>query len=316
MEKLAIVIPAYKDIYLFSTLESIARQTNTDFNLYICNDNSPYNIEKVLTMFSREMGMDYKYIEFEENLGANNLVEHWKRCVDQTQGEEWIWLFSDDDMMEANCVQYFYDTIGKKVENDILRFDLTIINGDDSIRRVCGNYPQNMCTEEFFSQLYSGKIDARMPEFILRRRKFDEIGGYVEFDLAWRSDNATVMAMSYPYGIRTIQGPRVLWRYSKDNISGKKANMALSHRKDESTIRFFNWADEFLRRNKLNCQLSKLKLIRSYVMNLSLLAHSYHIRRLWNLSRRFTGLKSVYDRLMFVAISYYANLINLKRGKY
>ena len=46
--KIAVIIPAYKDTYLLNTLISINNQTDKKFNLYICNDSSPYNIEKVL----------------------------------------------------------------------------------------------------------------------------------------------------------------------------------------------------------------------------------------------------------------------------
>lgn len=305
MEKLAIIVPAYKDSYLYKTLLSIAKQSNTNFNLYICNDSSPYNIENVLSIFRQETDKDFTYIKFEENLGATNLVKHWERCVDQTQGEEWIWLFSDDDLMEPDCVQNFYNTINTKVENDILRFDLTIINSDDSVRRVCRNYPQNMSTETFFSQLYSGKIDARMPEFILRRTKYEQIGRYVEFDLAWRSDNATVLAMSYPYGIRTIQGSRILWRYSCDNISGKKGNLSISQRKDESTIHFFNWVDSYFKNNGLSYKLSRAKLIESYTANLILMSNTNNPILLWRVSKQFIALNNIGRRFLFIAFSYY-----------
>lgn len=33
------------------------------------------------------------------------------RCVDMNQGENWIWLFSDDDVMEPRCVEEFYQTV-------------------------------------------------------------------------------------------------------------------------------------------------------------------------------------------------------------
>lgn len=49
--KIAVIIPAYKDTYLLNTLISINNQTDKKFNLYICNDSSPYNIEKVLARF-------------------------------------------------------------------------------------------------------------------------------------------------------------------------------------------------------------------------------------------------------------------------
>lgn len=40
--KIAVIIPAYKDTYLLNTLISINNQTDKKFNLYICNDSSPY----------------------------------------------------------------------------------------------------------------------------------------------------------------------------------------------------------------------------------------------------------------------------------
>ena len=39
--KIAVIIPAYKDTYLLNTLISINNQTDKKFNLYICNDSSP-----------------------------------------------------------------------------------------------------------------------------------------------------------------------------------------------------------------------------------------------------------------------------------
>lgn len=51
--KIAVIIPAYKDTYLLNTLISINNQTDKKFNLYICNDSSPYNIEKVLADFKK-----------------------------------------------------------------------------------------------------------------------------------------------------------------------------------------------------------------------------------------------------------------------
>ena len=42
--KIAVIIPAYKDTYLLNTLISINNQTDKKFNLYICNDSSPYNL--------------------------------------------------------------------------------------------------------------------------------------------------------------------------------------------------------------------------------------------------------------------------------
>ena len=107
--KLAIVIPAYKLAFLKQTIESIANQTCKDFIVYIGDDASPFNLTEIINLFNNKIKIVYK--RFEENVGANDLVAHWNRCIDMVQNEEWIWLFSDDDLMMDNCVDLFYKLV-------------------------------------------------------------------------------------------------------------------------------------------------------------------------------------------------------------
>lgn len=74
--KIAVIIPAYKDTYLLNTLISINNQTDKKFNLYICNDSSPYNIEKVLADFKKINKIHFEYIKFENNLGGSDLIQY------------------------------------------------------------------------------------------------------------------------------------------------------------------------------------------------------------------------------------------------
>jgi glycosyltransferase involved in cell wall biosynthesis len=48
MNKLAIIIPAYKITFLDEALNSIANQTCLDFTVYIGDDASPHNIESIV----------------------------------------------------------------------------------------------------------------------------------------------------------------------------------------------------------------------------------------------------------------------------
>ena len=45
------------------------------------------------------------------NFGGHDLVAQWNRCIQLTQNEPWLWLFSDDDIMGPRCVEYFFNTI-------------------------------------------------------------------------------------------------------------------------------------------------------------------------------------------------------------
>ena len=69
--KIAVIIPAYKDTYLLNTLISINNQTDKKFNLYICNDSSPYNIEKVLADFKK---INKKVQFFYKNISHSQLT--------------------------------------------------------------------------------------------------------------------------------------------------------------------------------------------------------------------------------------------------
>jgi glycosyltransferase involved in cell wall biosynthesis len=103
MSKLAIVIPAYKRMFFNKALSSIAKQTNKNFTLYIGDDCSPDNLYSVVQQFENIIDIVYK--RFDDNLGARDLVAQWERCIDLVGDEKWIWLFSDDDMMDPTCVR-------------------------------------------------------------------------------------------------------------------------------------------------------------------------------------------------------------------
>ena len=79
MNKLAIIIPAYKPNYLAETLESLAVQTNKNFRVYVGDDASPHDIKKIVDEFHNTL--DIRYHRFQENMGAFSLVKHFRKVV-------------------------------------------------------------------------------------------------------------------------------------------------------------------------------------------------------------------------------------------
>jgi glycosyltransferase involved in cell wall biosynthesis len=117
--KLAIIIPAYKSDFLAKALACLVRQTDQRFNIYVCDDASPADISGVarLTLGARA----YVYKRFENNLGGGSLARHWNRCV-ALGNEPWVWMFSDDDLMDDGCVAAFYKFLETEGEDaDMLR---------------------------------------------------------------------------------------------------------------------------------------------------------------------------------------------------
>ena len=54
MKKLAIIIPAYKPRFLQETLDSIAKQNNHEFTVYIGDDASPYPLETIVDRYKNK----------------------------------------------------------------------------------------------------------------------------------------------------------------------------------------------------------------------------------------------------------------------
>lgn len=241
MNNLAIVIPAYKDTFLVQTLESIANQTNKNFTLYVGDDCSPYDIKTIIDKYTDKI--DLHYTRFETNLGGRDLVAQWERCIDLTQGEPWLWMFSDDDVMEPDCVETFFSYIRKERKGQLLRFNVDVVDeGNRFVRSEV--YPQYLCCEDFYKKHTSGKICCFVVEYIFSRKLFLSNGRFQNFDLAWGSDVVTWLKLSKEEGIITLPNSRVLWRASGENITTLE-DINVKKRKLYSSIAVYSYYSKF-----------------------------------------------------------------------
>lgn len=266
VSRLAIIIPAYKTEFLRETLESLANQSCKQFNVYIGDDCSPNDVQSIVDEYIGRLPMTYK--RFDTNLGGKDLIAQWQRCLEMSQGEEFFCMFSDDDVMMPQNVELFYKKLESDDTADVYHFDIDIVDSNTRLRKRRRDFPEYLTAAKFFKWLYLGKINARMPEFIFRRHTFDANGGFVHFDLAYRSDNATVMINALRHPICSIKGGRVLWRDSGTNVS---SDPALKERKVMASIDFFNWLEDYFHDNGLKYPMSPVPHMKTYVRELMVL---------------------------------------------
>lgn len=233
MKTLAIVIPAYKDCFLSDTLSSLASQTCKDFVVYVGDDNSPNAIEKVVTLYQDKLHIIYH--RFDTNAGSKSLVQQWYRCVNMTQ-EDYIWLFSDDDILPVDAVERFWN-FEKHHTFDICRLPLELIDKDGQPFLQLEDYPANISSLDYLKMRLQGRILSSASEYIFNRKRYEECG-FVEFPLAWCSDDASWAKMGTNRGISTIQGKPVGFRISGENISSQKDNLLA---KIQSETLFVSW---------------------------------------------------------------------------
>lgn len=252
--QLAIVIPAFKDTYFREALSSIANQTCKDFVVYIGDDNSPFDLYKVVQEFEDKISIVYK--KFIDNVGGKDLVSQWHRCIDMIQDEKWIWLFSDDDVMDLNCVEEFYNC-KSNYDDQLFHFNVRVIDSVSKVLYDVDKFPEVIYSPDLMYLKMKGKICSYVVEYIFNRDLYEEKNKFEYFDLAWGSDDATWMKFLGTKSLRSIDNAFVGWRYSGSNISSGVGNMSFVYRKVNASLSYLSWVSVFFKSNGLVDKTSK-----------------------------------------------------------
>lgn len=248
MNKLAIIIPAYKIDFFKETLESLANQTCNDFTVYIGDDHSPSDFKSMVDEYSDKM--DIVYHRFEDNLGGKDLVGQWTRCINLTRGEPWLWLFSDDDIIGERCVELFYKKISDAIDFDIFHFDVKVIDSNGDIVYVPRKYPDVIDVTTLYKESSKDNIRSFVVENIFSRAIYDKVGGFEVFPLAWGSDMATWLKMGRRNGLKTIRGDYIYWRKSDKNITPCKDRPVIKHKFYIQTD-YYKWINRFFNTDQI-----------------------------------------------------------------
>lgn len=300
---LALVIPAYKSDFFRDTLQSIYDQSDQRFSLYIFDDASPNDLKSIVDEFS--FRTDVTFQSFDENLGRKSLVKQWERCIAETGDEEWIWLFSDDDLMSPDCVKSFYDTMQKNPGFAAYRFHTQKISAQNELIRD-NRFPDTFDGAGFLNLKLSYQQESYIVEYIFSRKAYEAIHGFDDLPLAWTSDDLFCTKLAEYGSICSIGEGNVQWRYGDSNISGKK-DRAGALLKMQASLRFVDWIldhDEIA--EKLNPQDLPvhwyIRQIRSMENQLTLLDELKAVRKMakrhGNTWRYYLQMKKKRSKLM------------------
>ena len=243
---LAIVIPAYKSVFLREALDSVANQSCREFQLYIGDDASPENLGDIVRDYSSELPIQYR--RFEKNLGRVSLMNHWKRCL-RMSDEPWVCVFSDDDVLEPRCIEKFYEELRlTEGRHDLYRFNTTSIDEHGRVLSENSAHPQNETGPDFLVSRLRGGRTSTAQELIFSRAAWESAGGFPDFPLGWASDDAFISMLGARKPIRVIPGPRLKWRLSGRNISTVNS-FKLAIQKLQACREFVEWSANFLKKN-------------------------------------------------------------------
>lgn len=234
----SVVIPAYKARFLADAIRSVLAQTLADFELVIVNDDSPENIDGVVAGFSDPR---IRYHRNATNLGRANLVRNWNHCVSLST-REYVVLFSDDDILQPGFLAEMRDLWARHPSVDVCYARVAVIDSAGAIRDLAPAAPEwESCLDFIWHRVHNFRL-IYAQNFAFRRSALDAIGGFVEFPLAWGSDDATWFSLAAYNGIASSSKILCHWRWSDQNIS----NVGNFDRRLEAIELYDRWLTGFV----------------------------------------------------------------------
>ena len=161
-----------------------------------------------------------------------------------SKDEPYIWLFSDDDVMDADCVRllsrYVEFTSGAF---DVYHFNVDVIDSRGAFVGRKQNYPAILPPYDFYRGKNSGRLSAFVVENVFSRKVYEQYG-FPKFDLAWGSDVAAWIVFSGRKGMCTVPYARVSWRESSLNITPDMTREK-AERKLKAEMKMLKWAHHY-----------------------------------------------------------------------
>ena len=244
MTKFSICIPAYKDKFLKECITSILNQTNSDFELIILNDCSPYPIRQITDIFD---DLRIKYFENQHNVGAENLIQNWNKLLSLASGD-YIMIMGDDDKLESNYLEEFSLLIERFPKPNVYHCRSKIIDDNSTSIMLSPSWPE---LESVYDNIWHRVTERRaqyISDFVYKTSYLKSCGGFFYLPLAWGSDDITAYNASVEHGIAHTNNPVFNYRSNSLSITSS-GNDPL---KMDTNLLYSTWLKEFLKERPKN----------------------------------------------------------------
>jgi len=282
--KFSITVPAYKAQFLKECIDSILAQTYQNFELIIVNDNSPQNLEHIVSKYHDER---IHYYKNKVGFGAEHVVGNWNKCLEYATGDYLICM-GDDDKLLPCCLEEYVKLINKYPGLGLYHGWTEIINEDNILENILPQLPDYECTYSFIYSRLSGRVQF-IGDFLYNISRLRNHGGFYNLPYAWGSDNLSAFIAAISDGVAHTQVPVFQYRQNHQTISSSDHN----REKMESVYKQFQWLGKFLENSSLGVNPTELSihdLILSKLSNFFLQNVKYYMVLDMKTSNKFSAL--------------------------
>lgn len=237
-----IAIPAYKRTYLAEAIRSALSQTYSNIELLVVDDDSPNDLKPIIDGFHDAR---IKYYRNERNLGSLNVVKNWNRCLELAQGQYFV-LLCDDDMLEPDFVQELMNLANKYPQCNVFHARRKVLDENTGEIKIDNAWQEWESLDTFYENKLKWIRLHTITEFMYRTAHIADIQ-YIEFPVAWGSDDISILRFAKKGGIASSQKPLATFRYNDEHLSKADTHMV---EKAKARILNFYWVGEFFYNDK------------------------------------------------------------------
>ncbi|QNK78760.1 glycosyltransferase [Winogradskyella sp. PAMC22761] len=274
---LAIVIPFYKSVFFEETLISLTNQSDKRFKVYIGNDASPNDIDPLIETYSKKLEIEYTC--FENNLGHESLVSHWKRCYNMIREESWFMILCDDDILSTNYVESFYKYYDKVLESNarVVRYASILISDTGEEISAAYHHPVIENSLDSYVRKTKGLTRSSLSEYMFSN-SFNDINEiFIDFPNAYFSDDLSILLATNFDNIYTINEAFFYFRRGNYNLSGVNSDVVKGKKAEFLFYKYLfkNYSNLITRKQK---QIFLFRLNRQFIFNRSFKVYGFVLK--------------------------------------
>jgi len=291
MKRFTIAIPAFKSKFFRECIESILSQTYQNFELIIIDDCSPDPISEILSKYADDRIIYSRNIQ---NVGAENVVDNWNKCLHEAVGQYFI-LMGDDDILEPDYLQEFINLIENYPNLAVYHCRSKLIDEDSVPYSITPINPAYENIYDYFLSCLRGQRQQYISDFVYDTSFLKQMGGFYKLPLAWGSDYLTAFIACSKAGIAHTNKPVFCYRTNRYSITST-GNIIL---KRKAIIEYIEWIKNALEViPEENDDKLKFVLIREALSEYSRGSRIGIIRQILSQSGVIIGLGIVYKNRM------------------
>jgi teichuronic acid biosynthesis glycosyltransferase TuaG len=172
---ISIIMPAYNaSEFILETLESVKKQTYTNWEIILVNDCSTDNTIKLVNEFSESVSNPVKLITNETNSG----VSVSRNVAVANSNGDWLALLDSDDIWLPNHLETLMDEVVKDSTLDLV-YAGCLVFLDDVKNIIFEQVITDEMLNDFNTSLFTHQIGINPCTVLLNKKSWNKVGGMV-----------------------------------------------------------------------------------------------------------------------------------------